>query len=453
MNLDGQSENKLVEFDMNPNKLLLRGAMILIALGLGFIGLTSHSQVSEGKRIALVIGNDSYQNVNKLQKAGNDATAMARELKAAGFEVLQHRDLNYRGMVKAVETLIYRINGGDQVVVFFAGHGVQIKTGSYLLPIDIEGSSETEVEKTAYGLNDLTDKLSEAKASFTLVIVDACRDNPLKSNGRNVGGARGLNAIEPPKGQMVVYSASKGQQALDKLSEKDANPNSVFTREFIRRMKRPGIRIEDLVREVQDSVEALARTVNHDQRPAIYNEARGNFYFFRPSSARMGPHNNTPPDAGKIEDENWKNIKDKPIQSPPERPSPKVTPNETERPAEIKRNPMAAAVSLIDQAPKKYQIHIRDLIKGDVYSDIQSVVVDRATGWTVIHFNYRGRTSVSLMPVGEGSYAGSGSYPISIPLLGNSDVKVNLTFAPDGTARGVWNNMGYSGAFDITKKY
>jgi len=82
-------------------------------------------------------------------------------------------------------------------------------------------------------------------------MVDACRNNPLpKKQGRSVGSSRGLSAIEPPKGQMVAYSASRGQTAMDALSEKDKNSNSVFTREFVARMKRPGLRIEDLVREV-----------------------------------------------------------------------------------------------------------------------------------------------------------------------------------------------------------
>lgn len=267
---------------------------VLMLFALGFTAPAAFAQTPTGKRIALVVGNDAYQHVGKLKKAGNDATAMARELKAAGFEVLLHRDLNYRGMVKAVETLANSITGGDQVVVFFAGHGVQIKSGSYLLPIDIDVGSESEVEKTAYGLDDLTEKLKQARASFTLVMVDACRDNPLKSNGRSVGAARGLNPPDPPKGQMIVYSASKGQQALDQLGEKDANPNGVFTREFISRMRRPGVRIEDLVREVQDSVEALARTISHDQRPAIYNEARGNFYFFGPTTVQVAPHTAAP---------------------------------------------------------------------------------------------------------------------------------------------------------------
>ena len=237
------------------------------------------------KRIALVVGNDNYQHVSKLQKAGNDAVAMATELRAAGFEVVLHKDLNYRGMVKAMESLYASITGGDEVVVFFAGHGVQIKSGSFLLPTDIEATSESEVEKTSYGLNDLMDHLGQAKASFSLVLLDACRDNPLKTKGRNVGGAsRGLGPPDPPKGQMVVYSASRGQQALDRLSDADNHPNSVFTREFIARMRKPGLRLEDLVREIQDSVERLARTVSHEQRPAMYNEARGNFYFFSPGA-------------------------------------------------------------------------------------------------------------------------------------------------------------------------
>ena len=264
---------------------------------------------ANAKRLALVMGNDNYTSVTKLQKAGNDATAMARELKAAGFTVQLHKDLNYRGMVKAVETFTNSITGGDEVVVFYAGHGVQIKTGSYLLPIDIEASSESEVEKTAYELNALTDKISEAKPAFSLVMVDACRDNPLKAKGRSVGGTRGLSAFEPPKGQIVVYSASRGQQALDSLSAKDTNPNGVFTREFMAGMKKPGVKIEDLMREVQDSVEILAKSVNHDQRPAIYNEARGNFYFFGPTTVQTAANSAPPMSAEQKDEKFWEDVK------------------------------------------------------------------------------------------------------------------------------------------------
>ena len=252
----------------------------------------------QAKRVALVIGNDNYLAVSKLQKAGNDANAMARELRNAGFAVQLHQNLNYRATVRAVESFTQGIQGGDEVVVFYAGHGVQIKNGSYLLPTDIEVNSESEVEKTAYDLLTLTEKLAEAKPAFSLVIVDACRDNPLKSKGRSIGNARGLSAIEAPKGQMIVYSASRGQQALDRLLEKDPNPNSVFTRELISRMKVPGLKIEDLMRDVQNSVEELAKSVRHEQRPAIYNESRGNFYFYNHGiNIQASPAFNLPPSA------------------------------------------------------------------------------------------------------------------------------------------------------------
>ena len=263
------------------------------------------------KRIALVMGNDNYISVSKLQKAGNDASAMARELKSAGFTVQLHRDLNYRGMLRAVETFGQGIKSGDEVVVFFAGHGVQIKNGNYLLPTDIEVSSEGEVEKTAYELLALTEQISEAKPAFSLVIIDACRDNPLKNKVRSVGNVRGLSAIEPAKGQMVVYSASRGQQALDRLVEKDPNPNSVFTRELISRMKTPGLKIDDLMREVQDSVEALAKVIRHEQRPAIYSEARGNFYFYQKASNLQSDQLNALPSFSdeRKEEMYWKDVK------------------------------------------------------------------------------------------------------------------------------------------------
>jgi len=257
------------------------------------------------KRVALVIGNDNYTVVNKLQKAGNDAKAMERELTKAGFKVQLYSDLNYRGMVKAIETFANGISGGDEVVVFYAGHGVQIKSGSYLLPIDIEATSESEVEKTAYEVLSLIDKINEAKPTFTLVMVDACRDNPLRAKGRSVGNSRGMSAIEPPKGQMVVYSASRGQQALDRMSEKDPNPNGVFTREFIARMNKPGLKIEDLLKDFQDSVETLAKTINHDQRPAVYNESRGDFYFYGPVTIQIAPNNS----ANQKEEKFWEDVK------------------------------------------------------------------------------------------------------------------------------------------------
>ena len=265
------------------------------------------------KRLALVIGNDNYQLVPKLQKAGNDADAVARELEAAGFAVSKFRDLDYKGTVRAFEAFYDRITGGDEVMVFYAGHGVQTRTGNYLLPIDIDGETESQIEKTSYPVNALLEELDKAKPQFSLIVVDACRDNPLRSRGRSIGAARGLTPPEIAKGQVVILSASRGQQALDSLNEQDRNPNGVFTRELILRMRRPGLGIDALGLEVRTAVERLAATVGHTQRPYISNEATGNFYFMgsTPAAAAVAPE---PPvvvasDEALREDKFWEDTK------------------------------------------------------------------------------------------------------------------------------------------------
>jgi hypothetical protein len=264
---------------------------------------------AHARRIALVIGNDNYQQVARLEKAGNDAEAMARELTAAGFEVRKHRDLNFKQMVVAFEAFFDQIKGGDDVAVFYAGHGVQTDRGSYLLPTDIEGDTQSQIEKISYSVNGLLEELDKVKPRFSLIIVDACRDNPLRSRGRTIGVARGLNAPDLAKGQMVVFSAGKNQKALDSLNDRDSNPNGVFTRELISRMRRPGVTVEALALDVKNSVERLARTVNHDQRPLIVNDSTGDFYFFGTGAATASTPAAGPANDAAREDQFWLDAK------------------------------------------------------------------------------------------------------------------------------------------------
>jgi hypothetical protein len=261
---------------------------------------------SYARRLALALGNDGYQYVPKLTKASNDADSMASELQRAGFEVDLKKNVNYKNMVRTIDSFLGKIKKGDEVVVFYAGHGVQLKSGPYLLPIDIEAENEAEIEKFAYAFYDLTEKINEKKATFALFILDACRDNPFGSRTRSIGATRGLSSIEPAKGQMVVYSASRGQQALDSLNEKDPSPNGVFTRELITKIRQPGVRVDELVRQVQDSVETIASKIGHDQRPALYNESRGNFYFYAPSEGVANESSNL---VGNPEDIFWSDSK------------------------------------------------------------------------------------------------------------------------------------------------
>jgi hypothetical protein len=235
----------------------------------------------DAQRYALVIGNDQYAAFHPpLEKAGNDARAMAKVLEKAGFKATLLLNGNEKKMNAAVNEFVDNIAGGGIGVLFFAGHGVQINNQNYLLPVDMETPKrERDVEDQAVSLQVVQEKIAQARAKFTLVVVDACRNNPLpKRADRAIGGTRGLTQPSAPNGQMVIYSAGANETALDKLHDNDRNPNGLFTREFIGVLGTPGLSVGDALKRVRSSVIAKAKSVNHDQHPAVYDQTDGDFY-------------------------------------------------------------------------------------------------------------------------------------------------------------------------------
>ena len=239
------------------------------------------------ERLALVIGNNKYATIPSLNKAVNDAESIANILGDAGFKVSLLKNATYRNTVKAIDSFARNLKEDDVAVFFFAGHGVQLGSGNYILPVD--ASNQSMVEKTSYSLDDITFLLGKQKSGFQLIIVDACRDNPFPTKTRSFSSTRGLIPVEAVKGQMIIYSASRGQQALDRLNERDTNPNGVFTRKFIENIREEGKSALEIIRNLQDQVEELAASVQHEQRPAVYNESRGDFYFFGEPSNYSDP--------------------------------------------------------------------------------------------------------------------------------------------------------------------
>jgi uncharacterized caspase-like protein len=166
------------------------------------------------------------------------------------------------------------------VAIFYAGHGVQLGAANYILPIDVGGDDEEQLKDEAIPLQRILDDMSERKVKFTLAVLDACRDNPFKGKGRSIGGgARGLAPTSAATGQMVVFSAGTGQQALDSLGSADKSKNGLFMRVFNREIQKPGVSIDRLVRNVRNEVVSLAKTIGHEQVPAIYDQVVGEFFF------------------------------------------------------------------------------------------------------------------------------------------------------------------------------
>ena len=129
-------------------------------------------------------------------------------------------------------------------------------------------------------MQDVLDQIQRRDVRLSLLILDACRDNPFpRQSTRSLGGARGLERMDAPEGDYIMYSAGVGQAALDRLSNDDPDPNSVFTRALLPRLTTPGLRLRDMVLEVRAEVRQLAMSVGHNQFPAVYDQLDGEFQF------------------------------------------------------------------------------------------------------------------------------------------------------------------------------
>ncbi len=230
------------------------------------------------RKAALVIGNNDYKTVTKLENATSDSEAISKLLRTLNYEVSFHKDLNEKGFKSAIRRFKKGLKGGEEVVFFYAGHGVQIGGTNYLLPTDVGSDSQEQIEDEGVPLQRVLEDFSESKVKFALALVDACRDNPFKGSGRAIGG-RGLAPTTAASGQMIIFAAGSGQQALDKLGKDDSGKNGLFTRVLIDKVTKSDKPIHLLMRDVRETVANLAQSVGHEQVPAIYDQVIGDFYF------------------------------------------------------------------------------------------------------------------------------------------------------------------------------
>ncbi len=250
---------------------------VIVALVLMCISVPAYAQV----RHALVIGIDTYDNVASLQKARNDANAVSEVLAENGFEVTTLLDADRREMTRALSRFSAAVQPGDEAVFYFAGHGIEVQGRNYLLPADVpEMRPGDEVFLTSESLaaDEILSAIQNRGARVTLLILDACRDNPFPAQGtRSLGQTRGLARVDAPEGAFVMFSAGTGQAALDRLSDDDPDPNSVFTRALLPLLSEPGLPIHEVARQLRREVTDMAASIGYNQRPAYYDEVTGDF--------------------------------------------------------------------------------------------------------------------------------------------------------------------------------
>jgi len=294
------------------HRMLMLALLVVVAV----IPMLDASAASHERRVALVIGNNAYHNVSPLKKAINDARAVAKTLQGVGFEVIELENADRLTMIRALTEFTDKITGGGVGVLYYAGHGVQIGSSNYLIPVDVPAlQNPDELRDVSIELGRILERLSEAKAKLNIVILDACRENPFpKVVGRRLGGTRGLTMPEAPSGILIIYSAGLNQVALDNLGPDDQNPNGLFTRKLLPVIREPGLRLDEAVRRIRRDVSQSAHDVGGEQSPAIYDQTDGDFYFVPPlSPAAASPaqaSSSAAFDARQLELVFWESIKD-----------------------------------------------------------------------------------------------------------------------------------------------
>ncbi len=225
------------------------------------------------QRIALVIGNGAYPGVAALKNPVNDALDIAGKLKTLGFKVTLKTNASLKDMLRTLTAFGDSIQRGSEVVFYYAGHGMQVRGRNYLIPVDADIRTESSVSSESVDVDQLLDKLAAARLS--LVVLDACRNNPFEQRFR--GGGQGLASINAPTGTLIAYSTAPGKVASD-----GAGRNGLYTQELLAAMNEPGIKVEDVFKRVRANV---VRKSGEAQVPWESSSLTGDFYF-RPGDAQ-----------------------------------------------------------------------------------------------------------------------------------------------------------------------
>jgi len=235
------------------------------------------------QRVALVIGNSTYSS-GPLKNPVNDAVDIDSSLKKLGFDTILKKNASMQEMENAIRDFGNRLKRGGDGLFYYAGHGVQINGKNYLIPIGARIEKETDAKYQAIDAEMVLDEMANAGNAVNIIILDACRDNPL---GRSMRSAsRGLTIIsDAPKGTFITYSTSPGKTAEDGVGR-----NSPYTKALLKYMNEPGLPIEQVFKKVRQNLDTTTRG---KQVPWELSSLKGDFYFKTGSASKSAASNQT----------------------------------------------------------------------------------------------------------------------------------------------------------------
>ena len=247
------------------------GVVVLLSVVLGASG----SSALAAGRVALVVGNGRYAHIGRLPNPGNDASDLSAALRRLGFDVTTVRDAGLSGMTEALRVFTRSSAGADVSLVYYAGHGLEMDGVNYLVPVDAQLERDTDVPFEAVTLDDVL--AATFGAELRVVILDACRNNPLARSMQRTGASR--NVSRGSFGELdenllgdetlVAYAAAAGTTAADGTGR-----NSPYTTALLEYLEEP-LEIGILFREVRGQV--LEET-GGEQRPHEYASLLGEHY-------------------------------------------------------------------------------------------------------------------------------------------------------------------------------
>ncbi|MEO0316171.1 MAG: hypothetical protein RI928_2627 [Pseudomonadota bacterium] len=247
---------------------------------------TSLCMAQQTPKVALVIGNATYKN-SPLRNPENDAKDFAKSLKGFGFTVIERTNLTTKQIGPMLREFRSKLVPGSVAVVFYAGHGLQIKGENYLPTVDADIQGEEDVPMQSLSTRQLMDVLAESGTRMNLVFLDACRNNPYSRRFRST--TRGLSRENAPSGTLISFATRPGSEAAD-----GDGRNGLYTSVLLQQIKLADQPIEQVLKKV---VAGVKQASNGQQEPWIEGSIDGDFCF-----AECGSSSNARLDA---DDEAW----------------------------------------------------------------------------------------------------------------------------------------------------
>jgi uncharacterized caspase-like protein len=248
------------------------GPRLVFAAFLMCAGMSSAAHAE--KQVALVIGNSAYRSVAPLPNPAADAKLMSDTLSSLGFAIVDNGaqlDLDKAGFDDVLKKFGNALPGADVAVFYYAGHGVETHGLNYLVPVDAHPENEADVFQQMVGMSAILDQMEKSGTRINLVLLDACRDNPLRDRGvRSTTG--GLAQMRAPVGTLISFATQPRSVARD-----GDDGHSPYTSALAETMRRPGLGLFKTFNEVGLAVE---KATGGEQLPWVSSSPiNGNFYF------------------------------------------------------------------------------------------------------------------------------------------------------------------------------